>query len=233
MGKIKVLLWDIDGTILNFIAAEKAAIRTGFKRLNLGECTDEMLSVYSNINVGYWKKLELGEMSKPEILTARFRDFFEKYGLDVSLAETFNAKYQIDLGDTVCFNDNSFEILKRLNDEYMQYAVTNGTAVAQHKKLSVSGLDDIFIHAFISDEIGAEKPSVAFFEKVFERLKNDCGDIDKNEIMIIGDSLSSDIKGGNNAGIVTCWYNPEKYELKQGFSVDYEIADINDIFGIL
>ncbi|MCQ2519478.1 MAG: YjjG family noncanonical pyrimidine nucleotidase [Lachnospiraceae bacterium] len=230
---MKVLLWDIDGTILNFIAAEKAAIRTGFKRLNLGECTDEMLSVYSNINVGYWKKLELGEMSKSEILIARFRDFFEKYGLDVSLAETFNAKYQIDLGDTVCFNDNSFEILKRLNNEYMQYAVTNGTAVAQHKKLSVSGLDDIFIHAFISDEIGAEKPSVAFFEKVFERLKNDCGDIDKNEIMIIGDSLSSDIKGGNNAGIVTCWYNPGKNELKQGYSVDYEIADINDIFSIL
>ncbi len=233
MGKIKVLLWDIDGTVLNFLAAERAAIRTGFSRLGMGQCTDEMLADYSQINVGYWKRLELGEMTKPEILVARFRDFFEKYGLDVGLAETFNKNYQVDLGDTVCFNDNSFELLNALSSKYHQYAVTNGTAVAQHKKLSASGLDNVLSRAYISDEIGVEKPNREFFDFVISDIEKELGTLEKDEIMIIGDSLSSDITGGNNAGIVTCWYNPEKRSCKRDVNIDYELSDLNDIFKIL
>ena len=114
MSKIKVVLWDIDGTLLNFKAAEKVAIRKCFEVCELGECTDEMIARYSEINHKYWKYLELGQMSKPDILVGRFREFFEKEGLDVSKAEAFNAEYQVRLGDTICFEEHGLDVVLAL-----------------------------------------------------------------------------------------------------------------------
>lgn len=127
MRKVKILLWDIDGTLLDFEAAEKAAIRKCFEIFELGECTDEMLNVYKKINREYWEKLERGEMSKPDILVGRFRDFFEQYGLDVSKTSDFNLEYQVRLGDTVCFYPNALELVTEFKGKILQYAVTNGT----------------------------------------------------------------------------------------------------------
>lgn len=233
MKKIKYLLWDIDGTVLNFLEAEKAAIRKGFREFNLGTCTDEMLSNYSSINKGYWERLERKELTKPEILVGRFRDFFEKYGLDVNMAEEFNSRYQINLGDTICFNDDSFELIRDLNKTFFQYAASNSTALAQHKKLRLSGLDEVFDACFISDEIGHEKPSMGFFEAVFNYISIRHGDFSKDEIMIIGDSLTSDIRGGVNAGIKTCWYNPGGVENNTEAKPDYVITNLGEIREIL
>ena len=232
MNRIKVLLWDIDGTILNFKAAEKAAVRKGFLNMSLGECTDEMISVYSSINDKYWKLLENGELTKPEILVFRFRDFFAQYGIDPDLAAPFNAQYQFDLGDTICFNDNADKLLPSLSEKYRQFAVTNGTAHAQHKKLRLSGLIDIFDACFISDEIGFEKPSKEYFESVFAKIREKVA-FSPEEAMIIGDSLTSDITGGIRAGIRTCWYNPGKLENTSGLRIDCEIHDLNEIRQIL
>lgn len=229
MGNIKVLLWDIDGTILNFEEAEKAAIRKGFQVFGLGECTDEMLKTYSGINKEYWKRLERGEMTKKEILVGRFFDFFEKYRLDTSAAPAFNEAYQVNLGDTICFYPNALEAVKELKGKILQCAVTNGTKVAQDRKLKNSGLDKILDEIFISEEIGIEKPGIGFFEKVFEKI----GNYDKSEIMIIGDSLTSDMQGGNNAGIVTCWFNPEKTENSTNLRIDYEIDDLGKVMELL
>lgn len=234
MGQIKILLWDIDGTILNFIEAEKAAIRTGFRRFEMGECTDEMLSVYSKINQEYWMALEAGTYTKQEILIKRFEDFFSKYNLDDYSAQDFNSHYQVDLGDTICFNDNSFELLCTLKGQgYRQFAVTNGTAIAQKKKLSASGLDKVFEYCYISDELGVEKPNKGFFDKMFAHLRSVGCEYDRDEIMIIGDSLTSDIAGGNNADILTCWYNPEKKQCDRDVHIDYEISNLEEIMGII
>lgn len=229
MGKIKVILWDIDATILDFLAAEKAAIRKCFSFFGLGECTDEMLSVYSKINKEYWKRLERGEIAKCEVLEGRFRDFFEKYGLDISVAPQFNAEYQVRLGDTICFNKNGLEVVKACKGKIPQYAVTNGTRVAQERKLNNSGLIDLLDGVFISDIIGFEKPSIGFFEEVFRNI----GEYDKSEILIVGDSLTSDIQGGVNAGIITCWYNPEKKENDLQLKIDYEISDLGQVMDIV
>ena len=226
---MRVILWDIDGTLLNFLEAEKEAIRSCFSIFVMGECTDEMLRAYSEINRGYWERLERGEISKAEVLVGRFRDFFEKYGLDISVAEKFNAEYQVRLGDTICFNDDGLEIVKACKEKVLQYAVTNGTKIAQDRKLKKSGLIDLLDGVFISDEIGIEKPSVGFFEEVFKNIEP----CDKKEIMIIGDSLSSDMQGGNNAEIVTCWYNPERKENDKNLKIDYEINNLNQIFDII
>ena len=123
---IKIVLWDIDGTLLNFHAAEQVAIRTLFEKFHLGECTDEMLAKYSVINRAYWEKLERGEVSKPQVLVGRFHDFFAAEGLDTSVAPEFNQAYQVSLGDTIVYMDDSYELVKSLKGQVLQYAVSNG-----------------------------------------------------------------------------------------------------------
>ena len=221
----KYILWDIDGTVLDFHAAERNAIKTLFVKFNMGFCTDEMLKMYSGINAKYWQMLEKGEMTKPEILIGRFREFFENIGADTSLCEEFNNAYQLALGDTIEFVENAKELLLAQKEKYVIVAVTNGTKVAQEKKLRLSGLDKIFDEIFISENVGAEKPNKEFFDYVFEKMNI----TDKAEAIIIGDSLTGDIKGGYIAGIDTCWFNPEHKPNTLEISSTYEIDNIKQI----
>ena len=119
--------------------------------------------------------------------------------------------------------------IEKLRKDYRQFAVTNGTLVAQSRKLKKSGLGDLLQEAFISDQIGYEKPNIEFFDHVLERI----GFYDKEEIMIIGDSLSSDMQGGNRAGIVCCWYNPNHLENAKNVRIDHEIDNLWKIEEIL
>ena len=226
---ISTILWDVDGTLLDFNAAEKAAVRSLFAEFGLGPCTDQMIARYSEINLRYWERLERKELSKPDILVFRFRDFFAEYGIDTSLATPFNDKYQIRLGDTIVFRDNSYDLVASLCGKAKQYVVSNGTILAQTKKLKASGLGALMDGVFLSEEVGVEKPDVKFFEKVFSELEEK----DKSRIMIVGDSLTSDMQGGVNAGIVTCWYNPSKKSLKSNLHLDYEISDLHEVLGLL
>ena len=226
---ITTILWDVDGTLLNFLAAEKAAIRSLFEEYHLGVCSDEMLKRYSSINKNYWEMLERGEIEKKALLVGRFRDFFEKEGIDSSLAAEFNEKYQLRLGDTIVYCDDSLEIVKSLRGKVKQYVVSNGTVIAQTKKLRLSGLGELMDGIFLSEELGVEKPSVRFFDQVFAKI----GPVDRSEVMIVGDSLTGDIRGGNNAGILTCWYNPEGTAAKEAVRIDHEIRDLHEVYGLL
>ena len=226
---IQVYLWDIDGTLLDFGLAEKAAIRACFIRFGLGECPDDMLARYSSINQKYWNALERGELTKPQVLSGRFQEFFQSEGIEFSDIEGFNHAYQIQLGETVVFRDHGYELVRDLKGQVRQYAVTNGTAVAQQRKLDKSGLIRLLDGVFISEQVGAEKPSPDFFRAVF----NHVGPIAPEEVLIVGDSLTSDIQGGNNAGILCCWYDPEDRPLPQGLTVHYHIQDLNQVREIL
>lgn len=229
MSKYKYLLWDIDGTILNFEKAEKRAIRTLFEKFNLGECTDEMLSHYIEINKKYWKLLECGKMEKERILVERFEEFFLKEGIRTDAAAEFNKAYQLALGDTIAFNDDALEIIKAQKKNYLIIIVTNGTAIAQKKKLERSGLDKIADNIFISEEVGYEKPSIHFFERVIAKAGID----DVSQAVIIGDSLTSDIQGGVNAGIDTCWYNPKEDVNDTNLKPTYIIKNLHELCEIV
>lgn len=229
MSKYKYLLWDIDGTILNFEKAEKRAIRTLFEKFNLGECTDEMLSHYIEINKKYWKLLECGKMEKERILVERFEEFFLKEGIRTDAASEFNKAYQLALGDTIVFNDDALEIIKAQKKNYQIIIVTNGTAIAQKKKLERSGLDKIADNIFISEEVGYEKPSIHFFERVIAKAGID----DISQAVIIGDSLTSDIQGGVNAGIDTCWYNPKEEINDTNLKPTYIIKNLHELCEIV
>lgn len=229
MSKIKAILWDVDSTLLNFAAAEKAAIYALFEQFNLGPCNDEMIARYIVINHSYWEALERGEVTKPYLLVHRFIDFFKGEGIDPSVAEDFNEAYQYKLGDTIVFNDNAKDIIASLRGKVKQYVVSNGTIKAQTKKLDVSGLGVLMDDIFLSEYLGIEKPNIGFFDKVFEKI----GHYEPDEIIIIGDSLTSDIQGGVNAGILTCWYNPSGKEMPEHLPIDYIIKDLHEVYDIL
>lgn len=226
---IKVVLWDVDATLLDFEKAEEAGIRGCFAQYNLGECTDDMLEAYKKINRGYWQKMERGEIEKPVLLIKRFEDFLGAYGLDTSVAAGVNELYQILLGDTVVFTPHALETVQALKGKVLQCAVTNGTRVAQDRKLKNSGLDKEFDHIFISEVVGIEKPNKEFFDAVFAVI----GEYTPEEVLIVGDSLTSDIQGGVNAGIRTCWYNPKGAENTSNLQPNYEITDVAKVLEIV
>lgn len=226
---ITTLLWDMDETLLNFAAAERAALNALFQEFGFGECSDAMLQRYSKINRSYWERLERKELTKPEILVGRFRDFFEAEGLNSTVAAEFNEKYQLSLGDTIVFRDDSYNIVKSLRGKVKQYVVSNGTIAAQTKKLRLSGFGELMDGVFLSEDLGVEKPDILFFEKVFEKIHPE----DKSQVMIVGDSLTSDIQGGNNAGIMTCWYNPEQNPYQGDLRIDHEIKDLHEVYDLI
>lgn len=223
----KAILWDVDGTLLNFLKSESAAMKECFQVCGLGECTDEMVRTYSGINEGYWKMLERHEIEKPELFRRRFEDLFSKYGLSYDTGK-FNTLYQQTLGSHIFPNDDSLELVKSLKGKIRQYAVTNGSFTAQERKLRRSGLDRLLDGIFISDVVGFEKPSPLFFDSVFEQIPEG-----REEAIIVGDSLTSDIRGGNNAGIACCWYNPENKPAPPELRIDYTITNLNQINDII
>lgn len=226
---IEVILWDVDGTLLDFLAAEKAAMEECFAHFGLGELTPERLARYSALNRVYWQRLERGEITKPQVLVGRFQEFFAGEGFSPDLAEPFNARYQEKLGDTVCFQDGADKLVARLKGRVRQYAATNGTRTAQERKLSKSGLDRMLDGVFISELLGAEKPSSIFFDQVLEAI----GPAERKNILMVGDSLTSDMAGGLAAGLQCCWYNPKKLPVPEGMKLDYVISDLNEVESIL
>lgn len=226
---ITTILWDVDGTLLDFYAAERAGVRSLFQEFNLGPCTEEMIKRYSAINEGYWQRLERNEITKPEVLVGRFETFFTEQGIDPGLAPAFNEKYQQSLGDTIVLQDDSLNLIKSLKGKVRQYVVSNGTVAAQTKKMKLSGLGEQMDGIFLSEDLGVEKPNKGFFDKAFARI----GSVSPEETVIVGDSLTSDMQGGFNAGIRTCWYNPRKQPLPEQYPVDWVISDLREIIPIL
>ena len=226
---IKVILWDIDGTLLDFKEAERQGMKNCFAKFGLCECSDEMIARYAKINDDYWELLEKGGITRQELFTARFKDFFVTEGIDFTQYDAFNKEYQAQLAEIVVFRDNGYELIKELKGQVKQYAVTNGSFNVQSRKLAKAGLKELFEDCFISDQIGVEKPNVEFFDHV----KMVIGEFADDEILIVGDSLTSDIKGGNNAGILCCWYNPQKKENTKGVRIDYEVQNLQEVKRIL
>ena len=228
---IKYILWDIDNTLLDFDMAEKASMISGLKRLGIDKISEDSLEDYKKINDKYWKKLEKGEIKRKEVLLGRFEEFFDKKDIvyDQSTVEIFNDNFQKDLGINVAFHKNAKNILEKLKKNYKQYAITNGTKIAQEAKIENSGLDNILDGVFISEDLGVDKPNKEFFDIVLDQV----GSKDPREYIVIGDSLTSDIKGANNAGIKCIWFNPKHKTNEKDVSIDYSIHDLAKAIDIL
>lgn len=229
MGReITTILWDADNTLLDFDYSMRNSLIACFKRYQI-DATDEMLNRYSEINDAYWKRLERGEISKKDLLNNRFRDLLKEYALDFIDYETFRNEFQVYLGTFYSYLDDSINICRRLKNTCKQYVVTNGVASTQYSKLGLAGFLDVMDGVFVSDEMGVNKPHPEFFNRCLEKIDEK----DKEKILIIGDSLTSDIKGGNNAGIKTCWYNRDGKQASSEYRIDFTIKNLKEIYAIL
>lgn len=227
MLKYKTILLDVDGTILDFNASEKVALEKVF--LKHQYILDEHVkATYHRINHSLWKQYEQGIIDRNTVIYTRFVKLFEELGI-IGDGIGFEDDYQELLGEGHALIDGAKELLEYLYLKYDLYIVTNGVTKTQMKRLQDSKLNVYFKDIFVSEATGFQKPMKEYFDYCFQRIPN----IDLSKTMIIGDSLSSDMKGGNNASITTCWLNPEDLANKENISIDYKIKDLKELFNIL
>lgn len=225
--KYKHLLFDADDTLLDFQASEQAALKGLFESLGL-TMTPSIINKYHEINHGLWAAFERGEVTKDQILQTRFRKLFEEIGFEVD-RPNLEVEYQEMLASGHMVIPGTFELLDQLRDHFELYIVSNGVASTQYNRLHASGLFPYFQNIFISEETGYQKPQIEFFHYVFDRIPN----FDASKALIIGDSLSSDIQGGVNANIDTCWYNPRNLANNKGLEITKEVSSLEQICEIV
>ncbi len=240
MGHFEAVLWDVDGTLLDFLYSQRQAITKCLADIGR-EATEDIIRCYSKINDSYWKRLELGEVTREQLLTGRFVSFFEACRIGDADAAAFQSAYEKNLGRVYRYLEDSFGICKSLRGRVKQYVITNGITSVQESKLEISGLAGFMDGVFISEQIGIPKPQKGFFDYCLRAVAQTGGPADKRKLLIVGDSLTSDIKGGVLSGIPTCWYRPDailetdetaraNYER---YRPDYEISHLDQIFEIL
>ena len=203
MPRYPVVLLDADNTLFDFDAAEYKALRAVLRDRGYSTGQDTV-DVYLSINTALWDAFNRGEVEQDFLLVERFRRFEQAMGGSHD-PEAFNADYLAALSSNNDLIPGALELCRSLAGLGCTLAiVTNGTAVAQRGRYSASPIRDYIPHLFISQEIGARKPDSVFFDHVCRKL-----DIsDRSCAVVVGDNLSSDILGGNRAGIDTIWYNP-------------------------
>lgn len=224
---IRYVLFDVDDTLLDFGKAEAAAIRKTFERIGI-PVTDELIRRYSEINAQQWSRFEKGEITRERLLTERFDILFSELGINVP-SEMAQASYEYLLGIGHYFVDGAEELLEALKDKYELYIVSNGNASVQDRRLKSAGIIPYFKDIFISERVGFNKPSAEFFEACFERIPG----FEKDKAVIVGDRLSSDILGGINAGVRTCWFNPRGDAPDPDIPADYEIKHLSELPALL
>ena len=200
---IEFLLLDLDDTILDFHKAERIALSKTIQDFGV-EPTEEALALYHKINKWHWEQLELGVMTREEVLTGRFAVFFRELGKTVDPTACARS-YESNLSIGHYFLPGAEETVQALSKKYRLFLVSTGTATVQHSRLTSAGLYPYFEQVFVSQEIGFNKPDKAYFDRCFERIPG----FDPEKALMVGDSLTSDIKGGINAGVRTVWINPK------------------------
>ncbi len=224
---IRNVLFDLDDTLFDFHKAEKIALTKTLVHFGI-DPTEETLALYSTINVAHWKRLELGEISREEVKVGRYRELFKTIGVECDPVKA-TAYYESMLAIGHYFMPGAPELLEELYRKYRLYIVSNGTAKVQEGRMGSSGIAKYMDGIFISQILGANKPDKQFFDICFAEIP----DFSLSETVIIGDSLSSDIKGGINAGITTVWFNPKGIENDNDIKPDYTIKELSEVPGLL
>ena len=227
MARYTTLLFDADDTLLDFKRSEREAILDAIRQMGITP-SEEMARVYSEINNSAWKRLERGEITKAELRTLRFSEFCAHYGFDLD-PEAFAGAYITFLSQKSYLMEGALDLCRALAPHCRLYIITNGMAVVQEGRFDPSPLRPLFTDVFISERVGAEKPSVAFFDTVAAHISN----FDPRDTLVIGDSLTSDIRGGIAAGLDTCWFNPKGVQPPADMQITYTVGALNEILPLV
>ena len=221
--KYDTLLFDIDDTILDFQKSERKAMRIALETVGL-KVTDEILDHYHQVNVKYWQMVEKNIINNQEVLYLRHQEFLPLYEIDYDPKE-FEKLYRSNLNKLAYVKKNARKVLKELVKTHRVYAITNGAIKTQKNRMKKSNMQQYFIKSYISYELGVGKPDIRFFNIV----KNDIENFDEKKTLIIGDSLTSDIKLGNNANVDTCWLNEHNKVNNSDIKPTYEIKSLLEL----
>ena len=225
--KYEILLFDVYNTLLDFDANEAESFKNMIRDKG-HEYLEEMYEKYKEMNHGMWKALERGEITVNELINTRFAKLMSMYGENVDGAD-YEKTYRSYLNKGIQEMPYVHEVLSEFNKDYKLYVITNGLVETQKYRMKGSGLDKYFESSFISEKVGANKPSSIFFDHV----KNNIEGFDASKALVIGDSLTSDIKGGNLAGIDTCWICREGTVNDTEIKPTYVINSLRELNNIL
>ena len=221
------LFLDLDDTILDFHKAERIAISKTIREFGV-DPTEEVLARYHVINKWHWEQLELGKMTRPEVLENRFGMLFDELGVAADKTACARA-YEHNLSIGHYFLPGAEEAVDALSKKYRLFLASNGTASVQKGRMTSANLYRFFEKVFVSQELGHNKPSKAYFDAAFARIPG----FDPKKAIIVGDSLTSDIRGGIQAGIATCWVNPGHAPHPADICPDYEIEYLHQLEALL
>ena len=225
--KYDIFLLDVDDTILDFHKAEHLALGKTFRQFGL-EPTEAVMARYSQINKAHWERLERKELTREEVLVGRFAVLFAEVGIEAD-AEKCARAYEDNLSVGHYFLPGAQEALEALSRKYKLYLASNGTAKVQAGRLASANISHYFQEIFVSQEIGANKPDLVYFQRCFAKIPG----FDPEKAMMVGDSLTSDILGGQQAGMATCWVNPQGKSGRQDIRPDYEIQALHQLEALL
>ncbi|MBK7873464.1 MAG: noncanonical pyrimidine nucleotidase, YjjG family [Saprospiraceae bacterium] len=221
------LLFDADNTLFDFDRTMEVALETAMKNADL-PFEHSFHEIYQKINLQCWRDFEEGKISKAALRTLRFELFFEAVEINY-LPEAFEVNYLHHLSQGAFLIEDAQNLLQELHGTFRLGLVTNGLREVQRPRLAKSGLQHFFDVVVVSDEIGHAKPHAAFFDYAFQQMKH----TRKHEVMMIGDSLNADIKGGADYGLDTCWYNPQELENDLNVQPTYQIKELMALKDVL
>ena len=234
---IRALFIDIDDTVLDFVGYVKETMRTGFSKFGLPEYEPWMYDVFHRENGELWRALERGELTFEDIKNNRWNRIFAALGVKGD-GHAFEDYFRVCLHDSGILIPEAKEALECLSERYLLFAASNGPEDQQRNRLKVAGIDDLFVDVFTSGGLGASKPTKEFFDACIERVncyteQNGIRQLTKEEILMVGDSLTSDMSGAVEYGLKSCLFDPSGQLFGKLPGVDYEITCWNDMKEIL
>ena len=220
------LLFDADGTLFDYDQAESTALQNTFAQFDV-PFPPGAVAVYRVINGQLWQALEEGQITQAELATRRFELLFETLGRPIP--PKFSSAFLDQLARCTFLMDGAEAVLQALQPRYRIAILTNGISVVQRSRLARSAIHTYIHELIISEEVGAAKPDAAFFDLAFERL----GQPSRADVLMIGDSLSSDMRGASRYGLDTCWFNPARLPRPDDMALTYEIARLEELIALL
>ncbi len=227
MPKYDWILFDADNTLFDFDTSSKVAFYQAMDHHQLAYPND-IYSEYKKINAGVWKELEEGKITQEELRSRRFKLFFDQFGIELA-PRPFNQLYLDKLIENAMLLEQTLSLLNLFKDKVKNVIITNGLKEVQRPRIQKVNIEHYFETIIVSDEIGVAKPDRAFFDYTFQKINYP----PKEKVLVVGDSLNSDIKGGNNYGVNTCWYNPKKLNNLTSNQPTYEITELKALQEII
>lgn len=226
--KYEIIIFDADETLFDFKKSERDAFKNAMLEFNIEYDENYHLKIYSDINKAIWKEFEKRLITQEKLKVERFKRLSNKLNLEFDEVK-FARSYMKHLANASFLYDDSIPLVESLHKSYKLSIVTNGLTDVQNKRIRKSIIAKYFQDIVISEEAGVSKPD----SKIFELALNNIKHTDKSKVLIVGDSLTSDIQGGINSGIDTCWLNSNKIANTTNFKPTYEISNLMELKDIL